>query len=65
MDWMLTREGCLNNRPAVTDAEIKDAIRTYMADPVFHRYVDRMEQLWDSLEEEMLQQAEYEGMEVT
>ncbi|BDA43396.1 hypothetical protein COCOBI_04-4080 [Coccomyxa sp. Obi] len=65
MDWMVTRDMGLNHRPALTDAEIKDAIRTYIADPEFHRYVDRMEQLWDSVEEEMLQQAEYEGMEVT
>lgn len=65
MDWMVTRDVGLNNRSAVTDAEVKDAIRTYIADPEFHRYVDRMEQLWESVEEEMLQQVEYEGMEVT
>ncbi|CAL8468627.1 g8167 [Coccomyxa elongata] len=63
MDWKVTRDVGLNNRPAVTDAEIKDAIRTYIADPEFHRYVDRLEQLWDSVEREMLQQAD-EGLEI-
>lgn len=64
MDWKVTRDLGLNNPPAVTDAEIKDAIRTYIADPEFQGYVDRMEQLWDSVEREMLQQAD-EGMDVT
>ena len=41
-----------------TDADIRDAIRAYLADPEFHAYVDRVELLWASIEDETFEQEE-------
>lgn len=34
------------------DAEIRQAIRRYIQDPGFRAYVDRVEALWDEVEQE-------------
>lgn len=52
----------LRTEPDLTDADIRGAIRAYLADPVFHEYVDRVEQLWDSIAEELMAEAAVDSM---
>jgi hypothetical protein len=44
------------------DAGIRAAIRRYIQDPSFRAYVDRVEALWDEVEQEILEAESTEGM---